>query len=75
MAWELGQLADAIDRLRRLNADLRRTSDREEKRMLSEQQRASRLEVIAALDSVRVAAQAGDGDAKEFLTELESPPT
>ena len=74
MAWELGQLADAIDRLRRLNADLRRTGDQEAKRILSERQRAVRLEVMGAFQDVRTAAAAGDEDAKEFLLALEPSP-
>jgi hypothetical protein len=74
MAWELDQLADAIDRLRRLNADLRRAADSEEQGLLSERQRLARLEVIESFQAVRIAAEAGDEDAKEFLRALQPPP-
>src|SRR5215468_8619696 len=74
VTWELDRLACAIDRLRRLNANLRRPADREERRILSEQQRLCRLGVMAAFQSVRIAAEAGDEDAQEFLSDLEQPP-
>jgi hypothetical protein len=72
--WELDQLSDAIDRLRRLNAYLGRSADQDEKRILSERQRVSRLAVMAAFQSVRIAAEAGDGEAKEFLADLQHSP-
>jgi len=59
---ELDQLADAIDRLRRLNADIRDTADPGKKRVLSERQSSVRA---------RTAAAAGDEDAKELLRALE----
>jgi hypothetical protein len=68
---ELDQLADAIDRLRRLNADIRAATDPEEKRALSERQRAVRAEVVIAFRDVRTAAADGDEDAKELLRALE----
>ena len=72
MAWELDQLADAIDRLRRLNADLREAApDSDARRVLSDRQRAVKEEVVAAFRAVRTAAAAGDEDAKEFLRALE----
>lgn len=71
VAGELDQLADAIDRLRQLNAEIRNATDAEEKRALSERQRAVRAEVVAALRAVRTAAAAGDEDAKELLRALE----
>jgi hypothetical protein len=74
MPRELDQLAKAIDRLRRLNADLRRATNPEKRRILSERQRATRTEVIAAFQAVRAAAAAGDEDAKELLRALQIPP-
>ena len=71
MAEELDRLADAIDRLRQLNADLRLALDEGERRIFSERQARTRKEVIAALGAVRAAAKAGDEDAKELLTALE----
>jgi hypothetical protein len=71
VAWELDQLADAIDRLRRLNSDIRDATDPEEKRALSERQRAARAEVVTAFRGVRTAAAHGDEDAKELLRALE----
>jgi hypothetical protein len=72
VAWQLDQLADAIDRLRRLNADLRDTAaDSDARRVLSDRQRAVKAEVVAAFRAVRTAAAAGDEDAKELLRALE----
>ena len=72
MARELEQLADAIDRLRRLNADLlEAAADSDARRVLSERQRAVRAEVVTAFRAVRTAAVAGDEDAKELLRALE----
>jgi hypothetical protein len=68
---ELDQLATAIEHLRRLNADLRRTVNPGQKWILSERQRIARLEVLEAFQTVRIAANAGDADAREFLTALE----
>ena len=72
MARELEQLADAIDRLRRLNADLLETAaDSDARRVLSDRQRAVKAEVVTAFRAVRTAAAAGDEDAKELLRALE----
>lgn len=72
MARELEQLADAIDRLRRLNADLLETAaDSDARRVLSDRQRAVKEEVVIAFRAVRIAAAAGDEDAKELLRALE----
>jgi len=72
MGGELDRLADAIDLLRRLNADLRRTADQQERHVLSERQRAAKTEVMTTFRAVRTAAEAGDEDAREFLRALES---
>src|SRR5215467_3445484 len=66
MAWELDQLADVIDRLRRLNADLRRTADPEAQGILSRRQRLARLEVIASFQAVRIAAEPAMKTTKNF---------
>ena len=71
MPGELDQLADAIDRLRRLNADIRDTADPGKKRVLSERQSSVRAEVVTAFRALRTAAAAGDEDAKELLRALE----
>ena len=72
MARELEHLADAIDRLRRLNADLLETAaDSDARRVLSDRQRAVKAEVMTAFRGVRTAAAAGDEDAKELLRALE----
>ena len=72
MARELEHLADAIDRLRRLNAELQETAvDSEARRVLSDRQRAVKAEVVIAFRAVRTAAAAGDEDATELLRALE----
>jgi hypothetical protein len=72
VARELEQLADAIDRLRRLNADLLETAaDSDARRALSDRQRAVKAEVVIAFRAVRTAAAAGDEYAKELLRALE----
>jgi len=72
VARELEQLADAIDRLRRLNADLLKTAaDSDARRVLSDWQRDAKAEVVTAFRAVRTAAAAGDEDAKELLRALE----
>jgi hypothetical protein len=68
---ELDRLADAIDRLRRLNADIRDAADPARKRALSERQSSVRAEVVTAFRALRTAAAAGDEDAKELLRALE----
>jgi hypothetical protein len=70
MAGEFEALAGAIDRVKRLEGELRRTADLREREAIKDRLEAAQWERKEAASAFKAAAEAGDPEASAIMREL-----